>query len=106
MWPAVANNLTALRSWTRTEGVVKEVGDKVQFEIGREPSSYHAYAEVDHTWDLGEFRKVPLFVDPADRTRVKPAGFLQMWLLPAETVGLDSASPGNRPDRRVFGDRT
>jgi hypothetical protein len=29
-----------------------------------------------------------LFVDPADPARIKPAGFLQMWLAPAEMSGL------------------
>jgi hypothetical protein len=52
----------------------------IEFEIGREPDSYRAVATVDHTWGLSLFKKVPLFVNPADRLRVKPAGFLQMWL--------------------------
>lgn len=60
----------------------------IEFELGREPSAYRAFAKVDHTWGLRLFKKVPLFVDPADPSRIKPAGFLQMWLAPAELSGL------------------
>jgi hypothetical protein len=88
MWPAVANNLTAIGSWTRTEGEVRAMNDPIEFELGREPSAYRAFAKVDHTWGLRLFRKVPLFVDPADPLRIKPAGFSQMWLAPAEMSGL------------------
>ena len=89
MWPGVANNLLALKSWTRTEGVVRAMNGAIEFELGREPSSYRAFANVDHTWGLSLFKTVPLFVDPADRSRIKPAGFLQMWLAPAELSALD-----------------
>jgi len=83
VWPALAGNLIALRSWTRTEGEVRALNGAAEFEIGAEPDSYRALAAVDHTWGLRLFHRVPLFVDPADATRVKPAGLLQMWLAPA-----------------------
>jgi hypothetical protein len=82
-WPALQSNLTALRSWRRTVGEVRAMSDKIEFEIGREPDSSRAFAVVDHTWGLQLFHKAPLFLDPADPARVKPAGFLQMWLTPA-----------------------
>jgi len=79
----VMSNLTALKSWVRTEGEVRAMNGDIEFEIGHEPNSYRAFAAVDHTWGLHLFRKVPLFVDPADPARVKPAGLFQMWLSPA-----------------------
>ena len=88
VWPLVAANLTASRSWARTQGEVRAMNGAIEFEIGSEPSSYRAFAQVDHTWGLSLFHKAPLFLDPADATRVKPAGFLQMWLAPAEMAGL------------------
>jgi hypothetical protein len=88
MWPLVATNLTAPRLWTRTTGEVRAMNGAVEFEIGQEPSSYRAFAEVNHNWGLSLFKKVDLFVDPADSKRVKPAGFLQMWLTPAEMACL------------------
>ena len=60
----------------------------IEFELGREPSAYRAFANVDHTWGLRLFKTVPLLVDPADPSRIKPAGFLQMWLAPAQMSGL------------------
>jgi hypothetical protein len=86
--PAVATNLTARKSWTRTEGEVRAMNGAIEFEIGREPSAYRAFATVEHTWGLRLFKKVPLFVDPADPSRIKPAGLLQMWLAPAGMSGL------------------
>src|SRR6476661_4789157 len=77
--PALATNLTARKSWTRTVGEVRAMNGAIEFEIGSEPS-YRAFATVDHTWGLGLFKKVPLFVDPADTSHVKPAGLFQMWL--------------------------
>lgn len=88
VWPAVSNNLIARKSWTRTEGVVRGMNVDIEFELGSEPTSYRAFAKVDHTWGLSLFKKVPLFVDPADASRIKPAGFLQMWLAPAEMSGM------------------
>jgi hypothetical protein len=88
LWPAVAQNLAARRAWTRTEGEVRGMNGAIEFEIGTEPSSYRAFAEVDHTWGLTLFKRAPLFVDPADPARVKPAGLLQMWLAPVEMSGL------------------
>ncbi|MCU1232780.1 MAG: hypothetical protein JWP63_747 [Candidatus Solibacter sp.] len=88
MWPLVTGNLAARNSWTRTEGEVRAMSGAVEFEIGSEPSSYRAFAQVDHTWGLSLFKKAPLFIDPADPTRVKTAGLLQMWLAPAEMAGL------------------
>lgn len=81
-WPAVASNLTAMHSWTRTEGEVRAMSGDVEFELGHEPDSYRASVAVDHTWGLSLFRKAPLFVDPANPSRIKPAGFFQMWLSP------------------------
>lgn len=88
MWPGVASNLTARKSWTHTEGEVRAMNGAIEFEVGREPSAYRAFATVDHTWGLRLFKKVPLFVDPADPSRIKPAGLLQMWLSPAGMSGL------------------
>ena len=88
MWPGVTNNFAALKSWTRTEGEVRAMNGAIEFELGHEPSAYRAFANVDHTWGMRLFKKVPLFVDPADPLRVKPAGFLQMWLAPAQMSGL------------------
>uniref|UniRef100_Q02BL6 Uncharacterized protein n=1 Tax=Solibacter usitatus (strain Ellin6076) TaxID=234267 RepID=Q02BL6_SOLUE len=88
VWPLVATNLNARRSWTRTTGEVRAMNGAVEFEIGQEPSSSRAFAEVNHTWGLNLFEKVELFVDPSDPVRVKPAGFVQMWLTPAEMAGL------------------
>jgi len=88
MWPAVASNFLAMKSWTRTEGEVRAMNGAIEFELGREPSSYRAFANVDHTWGLRLFKTVPLFVDPADPSRIKPAGLFQMWLAPAEMSGL------------------
>src|SRR4051812_16675800 len=82
-WPAVATNLTAMQSWTRTQGEVRAMSGDVEFELGHDPETYRASAPVDHTLGLRLFKTVPLFVDPADRTHVKPAGVLQMWLSPA-----------------------
>jgi hypothetical protein len=87
-WPAVAGNLTALKSWNRMEGEIRSMNGDIEFEIGREPDSYRAFAAVDHTWGLSLFKKVPLLVDPANRSRVKPAGLFQMWLSPAEMSAL------------------
>ena len=56
-WPAVASNLTALKSWNRTEGEVRAMNGDIEFEIGHEPDSYRAFAAVDHTWGLSLFRK-------------------------------------------------
>ncbi len=83
-WPVVAGNLAALKSWNRTEGEVRSTNGAIEFEIGREPDSYRAFATVDHTWGLSLFKKAPLLVDPADPARIKPAGFLQLWLSTAE----------------------
>jgi hypothetical protein len=55
----------------------------IEFEIGHEPDSYRAFAPVAHTWGLRLFAKAPLFVDPTDRSHIKPAGLFQMWLSPA-----------------------
>src|SRR5882762_5010704 len=82
-WPAVAANLTAMRSWTRAVGEVRAMNGDVEFELGREPDLYRASAAVDHTWGLSLFQKAPLFVDPANPSHVKPAGLFQMWLSPA-----------------------
>jgi hypothetical protein len=86
--PAVSLNLTAARSWTRTQGTVSAMNGAIEFELGAEPDTVRALANVDHTWGLKLFKKVPLFADPADPARVKPAGFLQMWLAPVEMSGL------------------
>src|SRR6266496_2113751 len=75
MLPLIRSNLAARSSWTRTQGEVRAMNGAVEFEIGTEPSSYRAFAPVEHTWGLSLFKKVPLFIDPADPTRVKPAGF-------------------------------
>jgi hypothetical protein len=88
MWPLVASNLVARKTWNLTEGEVRGMNGTIEFELGHEPDAYRAFAEVNHTWGLSLFKKVPLFVDPADPARVKPAGFLQMWLAPAEMAGL------------------
>jgi hypothetical protein len=87
-WTAVAGNLTALRSWTRAEGEVRAMNSPVEFELGQEPSARRAFATVEHTWGLSLFKKVPLFVDPADPAHIRTAGFLQMWLSPAGMAGL------------------
>ncbi|HWC98041.1 MAG TPA: hypothetical protein VG456_14875 [Candidatus Sulfopaludibacter sp.] len=86
--PAIRANLTALHSWTRTEGEVRAMSGAIEFELGTEEASHRAFANVDHTWGLSLFKKAPLFIDPADSTRVKPAGLLQMWLAPVEMAGL------------------
>jgi hypothetical protein len=88
MWPAVAKNLIARRSWTRTDGEVRAMNGAIGFELGREPSAYRAFAKVDHTWGLRLFGRAALFVDPADPSHIQPAGFLQMWLAPAEMSAL------------------
>jgi hypothetical protein len=82
-WPEVAGNLTALKSWAQTEGEVRSMNGAIEFEIGHEPDSYRAFATVAHTWGLRLFGKAALFVDPADRSHIKPAGLFQMWLSPA-----------------------
>jgi hypothetical protein len=81
-WPAIAANLQAMRSWIRTVGEVRAMNGDIEFELGREPDLYRATAAVDHNWGLRLFKQAPLFVDPADRSRIKPAGLLQMWLSP------------------------
>lgn len=87
-WPAVESNLTALKFWTRTDGEVTNLAGPVEFELGREPSKYKASVDVDHMWGLRIFERAPLLVDPSDATRIRPAGFLQMWLSPAGMGGL------------------
>ena len=101
-WPAVASNLTALKSWTRREAVVVTMNDRVEFELGKEGStplppwappgmptdSKRAFAAVEHEWGLRLGGKVPVFVDPADPSRIKTAGVFQMWLFPAAMSGL------------------
>jgi hypothetical protein len=81
-WPSVAANLEAMRSWIRTSGEVRAMNGDIEFELGREPDSYRATTAVDHTWGLSLFKQAPLFVDPVDRSHIKPAGLLQMWLSP------------------------
>lgn len=88
MWPAVSSNLMARRSWTRTEGEVRGLAGDVEFELGSEPETYRATTKVDHNWGLTLFHKAPLWMDPADQTRIKTAGFLQMWLAPAALGGM------------------
>ncbi len=102
MWPLVAGNLIAQRSWTRAEGTVRAMNGTIEFELGSEPASYRAFAVVDHTWGLTLFRKAPLFVDPADPTRVKPAGFTPDVAGPGGDGGVAAASSSrNRLDGRV-----
>jgi len=86
--PVARGNLTAAKSWTRTQGEVRAMNGAIEFEIGAEPESYRAFATVGHTWGLSLFKKVPLYVDPADNSRVMPAGVLQMWLDPVEMMAL------------------
>jgi len=86
--PAVRRNVTTAKSWTWTQGEVRAMNGAIEFEIGTEPDSYRAFASVGHTWGLSLFQKVPLYVDPADSSRVMPAGVLQMWLGPVEMAGL------------------
>jgi len=87
-WPVVESNLTALKSWTRTDGEVTNLAGPVEFELGEDPSKYRVSVDVDHMWGLKIFTRAPLLIDPADPTRIKPAGFLQMWLSPAGMAGL------------------
>ena len=88
IWPAISANLLARKSWTRTEAEVRAMPGDIEFELGTEDSPHRAFAKVDHQWGLSLFRKVPVFLDPDDASRVKPAGFLQMWLGPVELAGL------------------
>jgi hypothetical protein len=87
-WPLVESNLTALKSWTRTDGEVTNLAGPVEFEVGEDPFKYRASVDVEHMWGLRIFTRAPLFVDPGDVMRIKPAGFLQMWLSPAGLLGL------------------
>jgi hypothetical protein len=81
--PAVAVNLAALRSWTRTEGRVYSVkSDRVEIEFGTDPDTRRLWVPADHQYFLPEYR-VPVYVDPADPSRARMAGLLQMWLRPA-----------------------
>ena len=92
-WLKVAGNVEAMRSWRRTEGLVYYQGYTSQFVMGNNN------AEIEEARDRREFRTaavdhlmglsgtVPMFQYPADPTRVKPAGFLQMWLFPAAMTG-------------------
>jgi hypothetical protein len=97
-WPAwvkIHSNLTAMHSWRRTEAWVTFQGYPAQFYIGNtnqerdEARSRNEVrtAEVDHLLGLSTTGGVPMFQDPADPQRVKPAGFLQMWLFPAAMTG-------------------
>jgi len=94
-WLKVAGNLAAMRSWRRTEAWVYYQGYPAQFVIGKdneerdEARNRHEYrtANVDHLLGLSTAGAVPMFQDPADPTRVMPAGFLQMWLFPAAMSG-------------------
>jgi hypothetical protein len=84
--PAVVDNLAALRSWTRTEGVVYSVGtNRVEIELGTDPDTRRVWVPADHQIMLPQY-SVPVYVDPADPGRARMAGVLQMWLRPAALV--------------------
>jgi hypothetical protein len=82
-WPAVVDNLAALRSWTRTEGRVYSVeNNRVEIEFGTDPETRRVWVPADHQFFLPEYG-VQVYVDPADPARARMAGLLQMWLRPA-----------------------
>jgi hypothetical protein len=83
---AVADNLPVLKSWQRAEGMIVAMpaGDRVEVELGREPDARRVIAiPPRHQIGLSIFRKVPVYLDPADPQRVRLGGWAQIWLWPA-----------------------
>jgi hypothetical protein len=84
---AVMDNLVALRSWTRTQGLVTGVsGNDVEIELGTEPDTRHVTISPDHQLGLSIFKTAPIYVDPADPAHARSGGLLQLWLWPAALV--------------------
>ena len=78
-------SLTVLRSWTRTEGVITAMpaADYVEIELGREPETRRVVVAPPHQIGLWLFKRVPVYLDPADPTKAQVGGALQLWLWPA-----------------------
>ena len=82
---AGSGSLTVLRSWTRTEGVVTAMpaADYVEIELGTEPETRRVVVAPPHQIGLSLFKRVPVYLDPADPTKAQVGGVLQLWLWPA-----------------------
>jgi hypothetical protein len=92
--PAIVDNLAALHSWTRTEGRVYSVEtNRVQIEFGTDPGTRRVWIPTDHQYFLPEYT-VQAYVDPADTSRARLAGLLQMWLRPAALILIVAAFLG------------
>lgn len=81
----VSRNLTAL-SWKRMQGVVFFMAsdDYVEVELGGKPdaASPRVKVPIDHQIGLSFLKKVPVYVDPTDPSRMRMGGLFQMWLWP------------------------
>jgi len=80
----ISSNLAVRSSWKRTAGVVRSLAadDSVELEVG----DARVNAPIVHKVGLSFLKQVPIYVDPADPSRVRTGGLLQMWLWPAGLV--------------------
>ena len=80
----IAANRSVASTWTRSQGVVTSMAadDWVEIELGVEPNTARVRVPIDHKLGLSFLKSVPIFIDPADSTRMRMGGFLQMWLWP------------------------
>jgi hypothetical protein len=87
--PIVSRNLAVRRSWRRTQATVFGMAaeDSVEVALGGQADDPRFNVPVDHKIGLLFLKAVPVYVDPADPTRMTMGGLLQMWLWPAGLAG-------------------
>ena len=83
----ISENRAIARSWTPSEGMVTGMAadDWVEIELQGSDGA-RAQVPIVHKLGLSFQKRVPIYVDPANPTRVRTAGLLQMWLWPAGLV--------------------
>ena len=84
----ISANRAVASKWTRSEGVVRSMAadDWVEVELGVEPDTTRVRVPIEHKLGLSFLKRVPVYIDPHDATRVRTGGFLQMWFWPAVLI--------------------
>lgn len=80
----VARNLYILKSWTKMQARVASTAasNQVSVELPGDPYPNVLNIPLEHPLGLSVDKKIPVYVDPGDRSRVQLGGLLQLWLWP------------------------
>ena len=80
----IARNLSVIKSWTKMQAKVASTAasNQVAVELPGDPYPSALNIPLEHPLGLPVGKTIPVYVDPADRSRAQLGGLLQLWLWP------------------------